>query len=276
MIENNPSQWRVIFSGSDRGSRNMALDEALLESVGGGASLPTLRFYGWAPACLSLGYSQPITDVDRLALGTQEWDLVRRATGGRAILHTDELTYAIIAPTNHPALRGGVLESYLLLSKGLIAGMERLGLSVDPPQANPIAQGTTENPVCFEVPSAYEITCGGKKLLGSAQLRRKDGILQHGSLPLTGDISRICLALRYDDPQARRVARERLLERASTVESLLDRGVSMQDAAQAVQSGFEDALNWTFTTGAVTEDEIERAQELEQSRYSNSAWTERV
>ncbi len=276
MGEINPNQWRVIFSGSDRGPFNMAVDEALLESVGTGGSLPTLRFYSWTPACLSLGYAQPITEIDRLTLEAQSWDLVRRPTGGRAILHMDELTYAIVAPSDHPALRGGVLESYRRLSLGLIAGVQRLGLVVDPPRADPPSAGGGDNPVCFEIPSAYEITVGGKKLLGSAQLRRKDGILQHGSLPLSGDLSRICLTLRYADPQARLVARERLLERATTVESMLNHEIEWAEAARAIQFGLEDALGWILTPGSLTEAEIERARELEQKRYDDSAWTGRV
>jgi lipoate-protein ligase A len=276
MEEINPNQWRVIYSGSHRGPQNMAVDEALLESVGAGRSLPTLRLYGWVPGCLSLGYAQPLTDIDRLALEAQGWDLVRRPTGGKAILHADELTYAIVAPANHPALRGGVLESYRRLSQGLIAGVQRLGLVVDPPIGGMPSAGAPKNPICFEAPSAYEITSGGKKLLGSAQLRRKDGILQHGSLPLFGDLSRICLTLRYEDPQARRKARKQLLERATTVEAMLKQEIESTYAAQSLQSGFEDALGWTFIPGPLTEAEITRANELEDERYADPAWTGRV
>jgi lipoate-protein ligase A len=254
---------------------NMAIDEALLESVGAGSSPPTLRLYGWEPGCLSLGHAQPVGDIDRLALEAQGWDLVRRPTGGKAILHVDELTYALIAPAGHPALRGGVLASYRRLSRGLTAGLARLGLEVDPPNAEP-TPGDEQNPICFEAPSAYEITGHGKKLLGSAQLRRKDAILQHGTLPLAGDISRICLTLRYQDPQARRIARERLLARATTVEMLLNRSVGWDEAAAALKSGFEDAFGWTFSPTDLTEVEHARAHELELSRYSEPAWISRV
>ncbi len=220
---------------------NMAIDEALLESIGAGNSPPTLRFYGWEPGCLSLGHAQPLGDIDRLALEAQGWDLVRRPTGGKAILHVDELTYAIIAPSRHPALQGGVLASYRRLSMGLTAGLTRLGLELDPPSAEPVP-GDQQNPICFETPSAYELTSHGKKLLGSAQLRRRDAILQHGTLPLVGDISRICLTLRYQDPQARRISRERLLGRAATVEMLLDRAVGWDEAAARPAVRFRRSL----------------------------------
>ena len=275
MEPTNPTQWRLIQSGSQHGALNMAIDEALLESVGAGNSPPTLRLYGWEPGCLSLGLAQPVGDIDRLALEAHGWDLVRRPTGGKAILHVDELTYAIIAPAGHPALRGGVLTSYRRLSRGLTAGLARLGLEVDQPSARP-SPGEAQNPICFEAPSAYEITGQGKKLLGSAQLRRKDAILQHGTLPLTGDISRICLTLRYQDPQSRRISRERLLARAATVETLLNRIVGWDEAAQALKLGFEGAFGWTFKSTDLTDVEHARAHELELSRYSSPAWIGRV
>jgi lipoate-protein ligase A len=254
----------------------MSIDDALIASVGRGTSAPTLRFYGWIPGCLSLGYGQPVSDADRLALEAHGWDLVRRPTGGRAILHIDELTYAIIAPRDHPVMKGGLLESYRRLSQGLITGLQSLGIDPDPPSPETHPERGHDNPVCFEVPSAYEITSGGKKLLGSAQLRRKDGILQHGSLPLTGDLSRICLSLRYEDPQARRTAREHVLARATTVEALVDRAVGWDEAAMAIQNGLASALGWQMRHGILTDTEVELAKQLEKKRYRNPAWNERL
>jgi lipoate-protein ligase A len=97
--------WRLLVTPPARGAWNMAVDEAILEAVGRGASLPTLRLYAWEPACLSLGYAQPIGDVDQPRLRARGWDLVRRPTGGRAVLHTDELTYSVIAPPGEPHSR---------------------------------------------------------------------------------------------------------------------------------------------------------------------------
>lgn len=268
--------WRLLICKPDSGARNMALDEAILESVSCGDSLPTLRLYAWQPACLSLGYAQPVGDVDQEALAERGWQLVRRPTGGRAILHTDELTYAVIAPDSHPDLRGGVLESYRRLSKGLIAGLVALGLHVDPVREISVAPGSRENPVCFEAPSAYEITVAGLKLLGSAQVRRRGGILQHGTLPLAGDLSRICLALRYQDSNARQAARARVLERAATLERLLGHTPAWSSVARAMKSGFEEALGWRFEAGGLLDSEHARAQELEHERFSNPSWTARL
>src|SRR5918996_1504052 len=212
--------WRLLMTPPEPGASgawNMALDEAILEhaQAGRGASLPTLRLYAWAPACLSLGHAQPFTDVDSARLEERGWEVVRRATGGRAILHTDELTYSVIAPTDEPRVAGSVLESYNRLAQALLLGVQILGVPVE---MSEVAQNNIlrNNPVCFEVPSSYEITVNGKKLIGSAQARKKEGVLQHGSLPLTGDLSRICQALVFENELARQAAAQRLLNSATT------------------------------------------------------------
>ena len=138
----------------------MAVDEALLEAAGRDESLPTLRLYDWAPACLSLGIAQSYKDVDASRLEANGWDVGRRATGGRAILHADELTYSVTAPPDEPRVRGSVLESYRRLAGALVAAVRALGLDVEM-EAHAPPTGAEKGPVCFEVPSAYEIVVGG-------------------------------------------------------------------------------------------------------------------
>src|SRR5579859_7797477 len=103
-------RWRLIVDSPCDGPTNMAIDEAILEAVGRGDSLPTLRLFAWEPACLSLGYAQPAADVDRDRLTARGWDVVRRMTGGRAILHTDELTYGVALPHDHLLVMGTILD----------------------------------------------------------------------------------------------------------------------------------------------------------------------
>jgi len=105
----------------------MAIDEAILCAVAAGLAPPTLRLYAWAPPCLSLGRAQPLADVDLEALRAAGFDLVRRPTGGKAILHADELTYSVIAPESEPRVAGGVIESYRRLSRGLVCALEESG-----------------------------------------------------------------------------------------------------------------------------------------------------
>ncbi len=267
--------WRLIKTPPARGAWNMAVDEAILEHAGRGDALPTLRLYAWDPPCLSLGHAQPFTDVDTARLESHGWEVVRRVTGGRAILHTDELTYSVTGPADEPKLAGTVLESYNRLARALLAAVQGLSLPVEMKEGKAENNGEP-NPVCFEVPSTYEITVDGKKLIGSAQARRKEGVLQHGSLPLSGELTRICQALVFPDEPSRERAMQRLLERATTVESALGREVAWETAAQAFVQAFEAQLGIRLEEGELSESELARADELVSEKYAHSSWTGRI
>jgi lipoate-protein ligase A len=236
--------------------------------------------------------------VDLARLKANGWEVVRRMTGGRAILHTDELTYSVTGSAEEPVLVGGILDSYNRLAQALMFAMRELGLPVEMKEEAKASQGASGgavNPVCFEVPSTYEITVNGKKLIGSAQARNKKGVLQHGSLPLTGDLTRICQALVFKDEAARDHAVQRLLARATTVESVLNdesvrpersRRTAMPDAstslsvnwetaAQAFVHGFEAQLGINFQRGELSQSESERANELVCEKYAHPSWTEK-
>lgn len=267
--------WRLLLTPPARGAWNMAVDESILEHIGRGEALPTLRLYAWTPPCLSLGHAQPFVDVDMARLKSRGWEVVRRATGGRAILHTDELTYSVIAPADEPRVEGSVLESYNRLAGALLRAVKSLEIPVEMKEGK-VNDGGTPNPVCFEVPSTYEITVNGKKLIGSAQARKKEGVLQHGSLPLSGDLTRITQALKFENEAAREHAARRLLERATTVESALGREVSWETAAQAFVEAFEAQLGLRFERGELSDSESKRAEELVKEKYDHPSWTERV
>ena len=271
--------WRLFITPPARGAWNMALDESILEHIGRGESSPTLRLYAWDPACLSLGQAQPFTDVDTARLKHNGWEVVRRATGGRAILHTDELTYSVIAPLNEPVVAGSILESYHRISQALLAAVNSLEIPVEVKEGKAVGHAssvTQTNPVCFEVPSTYEITVNGKKLVGSAQARKRDGVLQHGTLPLTGDLTRICQALVFENESEREKASKRLLEQATTVESVLGRNISWDSAAQAFVRAFEAQLGISFERGEVSNSESKRTDELVREKYDHPSWMERV
>jgi lipoyl(octanoyl) transferase len=267
--------WRYIITPPSHGAWNMAVDEAVLESAGRGDSLPTIRLYAWQPACLSLGYAQSFKDVDLPRLKAKGWELVRRATGGRAILHTDELTYSVATSPEEARMSGTVLESYQRLAKALVIAVRALGLPVEMEENSPPASAT-KGPVCFEVPSAYEIVVGGKKLIGSAQTRKRTGILQHGTFPLWGDLTRITEALVFPDEQARLAAGEKLLARAVTAESVTGRIIPWESAAAAFLTAFESSLDIKLAPGELTPLEKERAAELVKNKYDHPAWTERT
>ncbi len=276
--------WRLLQMQPAHGAWNMAVDEGILEAAGRGDTPPTLRLYAWQPACLSLGFAQPATDVDLSALQKNGWNLVRRPTGGRAILHTDELTYSVCGPASEARLTGSVLQSYQVLSAALLMALHLLGIPAEAEEKpRPVSAAgyeingkTNQNPICFEVPSNYEITVEGKKLIGSAQARRKEGVLQHGSLPLFGDLSRITQVLSFPDEKAREFAKERLMMRAITAEAITGNVISWFQAAQAFIQAFSESLNIDFQTAEITSSELARAELLLEEKYANPAWTERV
>ena len=267
-------QWRLIYDCPTSGARNMAVDDAILTV---GRHLPTLRLYAWQPPCLSLGYGQRAADVDFPRLAAANWDIVRRPTGGRAILHADELTYSLILPPDDPVAAGDIAESYRRIRGAPAAALLRLGVT---PDAAPHASGgpAGAGPVCFEAAGQYEITVGGRKLVGSAQARRRDGVLQHGSLPLHGDLARICDVLAYPDAAARDQARAQVRARAVTLaETLGAAHVPWDAAAAALAAGFAEAFAVDFggEPGQLTAAERDTADRLAADVYGAPAWIRR-
>mgnify|MGYP001101754738 CR=1 FL=1 len=266
-------QWRLIYDQPMIGAANMAIDEAILEAVSVGDAPPTLRLYAWEPLCLSLGYGQRVRDVDLERIAERGWGLVRRPTGGKAILHGDELTYSVSLPKDHELAQGDVVESYRRISEALLAALQHLGLT--PRSEQQKAGNSGLGPVCFEVPSHYEIMAGGKKLIGSAQVRRKIGILQHGTLPLHGDIARICDALAYAHEAEREAAKVKVRQRATTLAAVLGDQVSHETAAEVVARGFEETFGIDFIAATLTSAEINRAEQLMDERYTQADWIQK-
>lgn len=274
-----PSTWRLLIEEAPRsGAANMAVDQAIAQMCAAGESPPTLRFYRWQPPAVSLGRHQPLADVDLDAVHAHGYDIVRRSTGGRAILHIDELTYSVAAASDEPRVRGGVMDAYLRLSNALICGLQRLGLAADK-AAGDVRAGPNVSAACFEVPSAYEITAQGRKLLGSAQSRRANYVLQHGSLPLSGDITRLIDLLKMDGTMATQL-RNQLAAHACTLADALgvsstgaDDLIGFERVAQTLAEGFREALNVEFQLASLTSAETALTAQLIRDRYANENWT---
>ncbi len=263
--------WRLLVTPTTDGATNMATDEAIVRAVTAGLVQPTLRLYAWEPPCLSLGRGQPGSEVDQTACARDGVDVVRRPTGGRAILHADELTYSVVAPLEEPRLVGDIITSYRRLSRALLAALRHLGADAESRSTQHVTPLRDTNTVCFEVPSHYEITTiDGRKLVGSAQMRTSDAVLQHGTLPLVGDIARICRYL-VEPPVP-----EQVRARATTLEGVVGRPVIWDEAAEAMVVGFRTALNLTLARGELTEEEQAWTAELRDRKYANAAWTWRL
>jgi lipoyl(octanoyl) transferase len=260
-------QWRLIYDQPSAGAHNMAVDDALLMSAAADESLPTLRLYGWSPPCLSLGYGQKASDADLDRIEAHGWTVVRRPTGGRAILHTDELTYSVALPPEHPLAGVEIVESYRQISQALIQALVNLGAQPRSQRANKDALRNA-GAICFEIPSHYEITVDGRKLIGSAQVRRRGGVLQHGSLPLEGDLARICDALAYPDEWTREAAKAKVHARAITLEEALGFHVDFDMAAAAIVEGFREVFEIDFVPDTLTAEELHQVEFLSATRYA--------
>ncbi|MFZ5651676.1 MAG: lipoate--protein ligase family protein [Bacillota bacterium] len=257
--------WRLLDTGRRSGFDNMAIDEAILMAHSRGRNPPTLRFYGWDPPALTLGYFQkPADTVDFEACGRLGIDVVRRPTGGRAILHHREVTYSVIARDNNPLVAGTVEQSYLRLSRGLLMGLRKLGADV---ALNEARRPAGKGPACFDSPALYEMVVNGRKLAGNAQCRREGCVLQHGALPIVNDSRTLFQILRFPSEEEREEQRLNFSRSAISLEEALGRPVHPGEVTEALARGFAEALEIQLVPGDLTDEEMEIAEKLSKEKY---------
>lgn len=231
----------------------MQTDESLALALGRGEGVPTVRVYAWAPWALSLGWNQPMDDIRVEKAQSDGIDIVRRPTGGRAVLHARELTYSVVMP-----LEGrSVSEIYRIVSQGLIEGVEDLGVKASIETGNPSASALYRGAACFVSAARFEIKANGKKIVGSAQRRYagahgEDVVLQHGSLLLGGEHKTIADYLVLPESECETLTTE-LRERSTDLETILGRRITFDEAARAIRSGFEKAWGVTFQPATILE-----------------------
>ena len=235
--------WRLLLDGPASGAWNMGVDEVLLLSAGerGWASL---RFYRWRRPCLSLGYAQACEAALRTACARVGLEVVRRATGGRAVLHGGDLTYTLAAPPE--ALPDGLRATCELVAGALVAGLRALGVDAERSDAR---RAHSEAFDCFQVPGLDELCAGGRKLVGSAQRRTRRGVLQHGSIRLRPDPAALRLAAGLDPG-------------AATSLSELGCRASPQAVQAALCEAFAAVLGGRLEPGTLSTAEVRAAQRL--------------
>ncbi|RYM06215.1 lipoate--protein ligase family protein [Sporolactobacillus sp. THM7-7] len=266
--------WYYIDSGNQTPAYNMALDEYLTH-FGAGHDFRVLRFYGWDPPGLSVGYFQKTEGrIDREGLRKHGFRLVRRPTGGRAVLHHQELTYSVILPEDYPGMPKSVVGAYRILSAGLLEGFRGLGLQAD--LAMPEKERAREHSaVCFEDASWYELVVEGRKAAGSAQMRQNGMILQHGSIPLSVDIDALFDCFLYKSPRVKERAKRQFLNKAVSISRLAGRPVSINEAKHAFYHGFEKGLGITFEPYRLTRRQEQEVHALAEEKYASDRWNYR-
>lgn len=252
------TEWRLVDSGPCTAAYNMALDEAIATEIRKGNAPPTLRFYGWERASVSLGSFQRITDLNLPFCISNNIPVVRRPTGGRAILHGDELTCSFSAE-NEGFFSGGLLDTYRQLSTALKSALDMLGADITMKTERESGKTLTKSPLCFNSTSYGELSYRGRKLIGSAQKRWKDGFLQQGSIPYA-----------IDEESTRKIfgldSSSKIRDGMIGLRELLP-GLDPEQLKEALRISFEKTFRVRFRCSDPGPEEIRLARELEVQKY---------
>lgn len=244
--------WRFIPIEEHQGSFNMAFDEQLARALLDGSGLPTLRLFRWKPWAISLGFNQEMGQIDVERARADGIDVVRRPTGGRAVLHAEELTYSVTME----ATGKSVLAVYNAISTALVTGLRRFGVDVSLSKVQPDLRAhysSLSSIPCFTASARYEIESRGRKLVGSAQRRYRSSahgrevVLQHGSLLIGPAHKRLATYLLLPDESARGQLIKELDEKTVELQSLTHRPIDLHEVAACIRQGFEEAWGIAFT-----------------------------
>jgi len=270
--------WRFLNTHQENAFFNMALDEVLVRSVEKGAP-PVFRVYGWHPPAVSFGYAQRIArEIDAEKCRAEGIHIVRRATGGRAVLHWNELTYSVACLADDPAMGGNIQEAYRRISAGLLSGLVRLGVqaSFEPRRREqPAPRGKVLTSPCFTSTAQYEIALEGRKLIGSAQRRMGAVLLQHGSL-LLGPEHKHIVDFLPDGAEALKERFRRELDRQTlSLSEALGRPIAFVEAATALRAGLGDAFDIALIDADLSLEERADAEALMAEKYATDEWNYR-
>ena len=277
-------EWRLIKDNYHTGFANMAIDEAIMIAHREGLVPPTIRFYQWSPPAVSLGYFQDLKkEIDVDVCKNLGIDIVRRPTGGKAVLHDKELTYSFIIKENHPLVNDSILETYKKISGGIIRGLSYLGITAElVPLREKLKNSSSGNEIkskishsdiksiCFSVPSQYEVQVEGKKIVGSAQVRKREIVLQHGSLLIELEKDKLFSVFNFPSVQIRE--RLKIRFKATSLEEILKRKISFSELSEILPGGFEEEFGVRLTEGKLTKQEEKISQELLENKYSTYDW----
>lgn len=265
---NQLNQLRLLSCTASDAPTNMAIDEAILEAHLQGLVPPTLRFYQFSPPAISLGYGQKLEAGVLEHILSQKFSVVRRPTGGKAVLHLNDLTYSFVGTSKcaenpiaddstQPSLwlETNIVRAYRQICAGLIFGLAQLGVELE---IGSSASERHNRHDCFEVTTAADIHYHGKKIIGSAQMRRKHAVLQHGSILLNQPQELMSQLLSLDLLYSKNAAKvERNSIRHANLFEVIGRSISLDDLQWAVKSGFEKAFGVPSIPGMLTEIETQ-------------------
>jgi len=254
--------WRFIDTGPCGATYNMALDEVIAATVRKDSAPPTLRLYGWKKPSVSIGCFQRISDVHIDYCIENQIPIVRRPTGGRAILHNLELTYSFSAKTLYGIFSKGLLDSYKKISYALSLALTKCGFS--PGIMMDRKTPNYSSPLCFQSTSYGEITINNKKIIGSAQKRWTEGFLQQGSIPYTIDKDEMIRVFRLNPTH---VIGEAIIGLKEILPEL-----NINRLKNAIFTSFEEIFDTRLIISSPSQKEVSLAQELEFQKYLSNEW----
>ncbi|MGL5757052.1 MAG: lipoate--protein ligase family protein [Paraclostridium sp.] len=263
-------KWRVIKNKAYNGAMNMAIDEALMISYKDKKSKPTLRFYTWKPNCLTIGYFQNLKkEVDLEKCKKLNIDCVRRATGGRAVLHQSELTYSIVVGEDNELMDKSINESYRFISQGISKGLELEGIKIDKLSQGERISREKLSAACFNAHASYEITMNNKKIVGSAQHRKDGVILQHGSIVLKFNVNDLYEVIKTKSVELKERAKKFTISKASGIENEIGKSIDILSLEKSIIKGIEESFNVEFEEGHLSDYELDLANKLYYKYSSN-------
>lgn len=254
--------FRFMYTGYSNGSVNMAMDEAVMISLEKGLSSPMLRIYKWHPPTISIGYFQPISEINLKKCSENGINVVRRLTGGRAVLHHEELTYSIIFSEEdfEPFTKK---EIFIFIANCLIETLKNIGIQARIAEKS---RGDLRSPDCFASPAQYELESDkGEKLIGSAQVIRRGIVLQHGAIPITDSYKRIIDYLTTDTDSNQKLSKS-LSESAG-------RNITEEELLRAIFDGFSRYIK--LENGKFIPYESDLIRNLSKEKYSTEEWLKR-
>ena len=265
--ENMKSLRLIVDTTPKSGILNMAIDEAIM-NLFNKDDPPTLRFYKWEKPCLSIGKFQKISEIDLKFLDKMSIDLVRRPTGGKAVLHYDEITYSIVIPLDFFEKKD-IISTYKKIALAIVKGFEKLGINANLSQRRKNRESKLKR-ACFYAPSIYEVTVNGKKLVGSAQVRNSKVLLQHGSIPFSLDLDTYSRCFELDDNSKHRL--KRILMMNTVTINQLNSEITEQELISSLTKGFEQVFDLKHFRDDYSIREIKVVESL-QIKYASKEWT---
>jgi len=250
-------QWRLLQTGFNTAYANMAIDRAVLVANSEGKVPPTVRFYGWVPPAISIGYFQSLTDeIDLDTCKKLGVNYVRRITGGGAVFHDKELTYSIVIPESHPEISKNIMNSYGRICGAVMKGLQHLGIESEYVPIN-------------------DIITGGRKISGNAQTRKLETVLQHGTVLMDVDVDKMFSLLKVPNEKIKDKLIADVKQRVTSIKHLLGKEVSFKEVAEAMKMGFEEEFHVELIEGKLSKEELALARKFEKECFSAKDWNHR-